>query len=184
MRKLTKEQQLMVDDGMPAEMMWSAEERLQHWVDNPPKAMPVFAAQPSQRSAADQAEIDRSKAERLARKAIEDDAKAKKRAALAKQNKERLPGSTWDPRKGRWVHPAIQAAEADETGHAFTLLILNRHPRAPGSRAAERFSQMLDYLAKKPSAKMAEIYANTTYTKTDFDWDLQRGSVKKEYTKT
>jgi hypothetical protein len=30
---------------------------------------------------------------------------------------------------------------------------------------------------------MAEIYASTSYTRADFDWDLQRGSVQKDYTK-
>jgi hypothetical protein len=86
-------------------------------------------------------------------------------------------------RRGVWVHPVIEAKKAEETGKAFRLVVINRSPRAPGTGAAARFAEMLEFLKTKPRARMAEIYASTSYTRADFDWDLQRGSVQKDYTK-
>lgn len=146
-----------------------------------------FAAEDSRshprRSPEDEVEIASFKEERSRRDKERAEVRAKDRAARAKEKKGYVPGATWDLRNSRWVHPTIQAQEAEETGQAFRLVILDRHPRASGSKAAARFDDMAAFLASNPAAKMADIYAGTSYTKTDFDWDLERGSVRKEYTK-
>ena len=170
-------------DGIPSFLRMTQEERRKAWERNPPKAMPILKAVPTYRTPEDEAEIEAWKIEKAARDKAAAEARAKSRAALAKQRKDYMPGSTWDINRSVWVHPVIEQKKKEETGEAFKLVILNKSPRAPGSRAATRFNEMVAFLEKNPRASMAEVYAATSYTKTDFDWDLQRGSVKKNYTK-
>jgi hypothetical protein len=169
-------------ESIPSFLKLTAEERRQAWEKNPPRAVPaILDHKPVYRTPADEAEIAAFKVERERREKIAAEARAESRRVLARQK--RIPGSTWDMRRGVWVHPVIEAKKAEDTGESFRLIVINRSPRAAGTGAAARFAEMLAFLEGKPRARMAEIYASTSYTRADFDWDLQRGSVQKDYTK-
>jgi hypothetical protein len=169
---------------IPDFLKLTQEERRKAWEDNPPRQAPILVSHaPAYRSPEDEEEIRKFREERDARDKINAVARAKAREAVKKQRAGYVPGATWDLKYSRWVHPVLEHQRKEETGEAFKLVVLNKSPRAPGSRAAARFDEMVAFLDKNPKATMAEVYAATSYTRVDFDWDLQRGSVKKNYVK-
>lgn len=78
---------------------------------------------------------------------------------------------------------ATQAApkrKAAGFGSDLRLVILNEAARREGTKAAERFADMLALLKKEPNVKLSEIFERTIYSRGDFQWDLDHGSVKTE----
>lgn len=179
MKKLTAGQKIMVADGFPVALILSQEERREAW-DKFIAAgggLSTPAAPKPRRSPEEEAEIAKFTEELEEKKRIAEKAKAQKRAAL--QKNKFIPGATWDVKYSRWVHPTLERERAEKTGEAFKIAVVDRQPRAAGTKAAAKYAEMVKYLDANPSASLADVLRDTAYQKVDFDWDLSRGSVKK-----
>jgi hypothetical protein len=55
--------------------------------------------------------------------------------------------------------------------------------RKPGTSAHARYDDMAAYVAKNKKATVADVLSNTAYRRDDFNWDLERGSIKTDILK-
>jgi hypothetical protein len=94
-QKLTPAQQLMINDGFPAELLMTAEERQAAWARNPPKAVEHQLDRPREESAAT-----------IALRA-ELSAQAKLKTNNRKTKKEKIAldttGMRWNQRQAKWI---------------------------------------------------------------------------------
>lgn len=164
----------MADDlSIPQFLKISAEDRRKAWEKNPPKPFVLPTVKKVFELPADL--LAEQEAERKRKKMIAEN--------RSKNNHDRgtkkIPGSTWDARRGMWVHPTIEKEMEVKTGKALKIKILvDGNPRAKGTGAHARFEAMRRYLAGHPRATLEEVLKNTKYTRTDSDWDAKRKSIQ------
>lgn len=54
------------------------------------------------------------------------------------------------------------------------------NPRRKGTRAHDVYSKMMSFIEKNGGqATLSDVIAATGYKRPDFDWDLERGNIKK-----
>jgi hypothetical protein len=106
---VTPAQQLMVQDGLPAVLLLTSEQRAEAWRLNPPRAMPLFQAIPRNEDAATSAFRAQVEAERR-QKSLNQIAKMKNRFAQKAVDHSKM---RWDPRAAKFVpdHIPVLAAE-------------------------------------------------------------------------
>ena len=52
------------------------------------------------------------------------------------------------------------------------------NPRREGNVSYDKFADMVKFMKKKPTATVADVIANTTSKRNDFEWDLEREAFK------
>ncbi|HEX2614984.1 MAG TPA: hypothetical protein VHL10_05785 [Nitrososphaera sp.] len=100
----TKSQQMMVEDGLPAELLATQDERAADWVANPPKPPTSTMMFKEPATSEDQATL-----QLLAEMAVKKKVKASNRNSKMLSKKEDHTNERWDTRKGKWV-PLNQGA--------------------------------------------------------------------------
>src|ERR1043166_8059084 len=91
----TKSQQLMVEDGLPPELLISQEQRAKEWEENPPRPLPAF-----NETAKSQ---DQATLQLLSEMAVKKTVKTKNRIAKMLDKQVDRTGQRWDGRRGKWV---------------------------------------------------------------------------------
>jgi hypothetical protein len=159
---------------LPKFLKISAKDRAKAWSKKPLIQEALKTAIVKPKKAEDIPELRDLVEEEKRRKEI----KAKNKKIGRDRGTERLPGSTWDTRRGMWVHPVLEKQAAAKAGKTTTIEIVDPEPRAAGTKAATRFAEMKAYVDKHPGASLADVLRNTSYTRIDYDWDKTRGSIK------
>lgn len=55
---------------------------------------------------------------------------------------------------------------------SLTIKVLKPAPRKAGTGGAAKYAEMVAWMKKNPRATVPEVFANTSYKKNDYDWDL------------
>jgi len=118
MRKLTTAQQMMVEDGMPIELMFSAEERREAWAKNPP----VLTKQETKRKDFLE-EYEATK-------------KEKARVRVEQMLSKKMGEGSRMPLTGK---AALQAIEGQMPDVKTITVLIDEYPRGKGSKRAEQF---------------------------------------------
>jgi len=124
---LTRSQQWMVQDGLPADLILTREERAALWRANPPRAMPLFNMQPpvqDEQTAAFVAKLAENK--RL--KSLNQIAKMKNRFASKAIDHSKF---RWDARRNKFVEDILHGGAKTLAPRAITSVL----PRDEGQVA-------------------------------------------------
>lgn len=153
--KLSKGQAALIEDsGLPF-LIRTKEERAATWASVEIKPMPRFMDPPK----------DEDAVTKRFRRMMEIEEQEKKERSLnslkervAKEKKERPP--------------------KPKMGQGLVIKLQPDAKRAPGTKAAARFADMIVYMKAHPNADVAEVIQNTTYRIDDYKWDLNKGNIK------
>ena len=67
--------------------------------------------------------------------------------------------------------------------NVLILLAKEDNPRRTGTRAHQVYAKMMAYVQKQGGrARLSDVCQETGYSRPDFDWDLERGNIRKEVT--
>jgi hypothetical protein len=137
--KPTPRQQMMIDDGLPPSLILSQEQRKAAWDANPPRPMPKFAEVkrgPSEIDLASLRQIEENE-KRNARIKFEN------RIARAKERESFVPGSRWDTKTCRYIHPNLTPTKEER----------NIMPNAKGEKTVPEMTVEYNAICNSPAGK-------------------------------
>lgn len=179
---MTPAQLIMIADGLPALFCMTVEERRAAWAGVQVKDAVNEISEARRRGAVLKKEADRLKA-----------LSQKRQAQIEKrQPTQDTTGMRWCTRRSRWVpdefadvpkalptqiniKPAVEGSAFESEA---LIEIINASPRQPGTKAAAKYKEMLDFVKQFPGSTIGAVMANTNYQKNDYIWDLRKGNIK------
>lgn len=189
---LTAGQMLMLEDGAPLICFLTTEQRAAYWKANPPKSV-RFAS-------AIKAREDALKAQRAAILEAERASVVKKKVVVPQEPAIDRTNMRWDMTRCKYVEdkfaalagdvvknsePPADAPSADSfqlkhgpNAETMIKIIAKENPRKIGTKAHDKWNEMVKFIKKNPKATLQDIFSGTNYQKNDVAWDLAKKSIK------